>query len=91
MLGSPVIEVGRDHDYDWAVVEPSSLRSLIQLAGRVRRHRAGPVATPNILVFSHNLRRFRDPGRAAYCKPGFETQDGFLLSSHDLRDLIAAE
>jgi CRISPR-associated endonuclease/helicase Cas3 len=36
VLGSPVTEVGRDHDYDWAVVEPSSMRSLIQLAGRVQ-------------------------------------------------------
>ena len=44
MLGSPVTEVGRDHDYDWAVVEPSSMRSLIQLAGRVRRHHLGPWA-----------------------------------------------
>src|SRR5699024_5957807 len=34
VLGSPVTEVGRDHDYDWAVVEPSSMRSIIQLAGR---------------------------------------------------------
>ena len=41
VLGSPVTEVGRDHDYDWAVVEPSSMRSIIQLAGRVRRHRPG--------------------------------------------------
>src|SRR5690625_1892653 len=39
VLGSPVTEVGRDHDYDWAVVEPSSMRSLIQLVGRGRRHR----------------------------------------------------
>jgi CRISPR-associated endonuclease/helicase Cas3 len=43
VLGSPVTEVGRDHDYDWAIVEPSSVRSLIQLAGRIRRHRPGAV------------------------------------------------
>lgn len=91
VLGSPVTEVGRDHDYDWAVVEPSSMRSLIQLAGRVRRHRSDPVDSPNILVFSHNLRHFRQPGQAAFCKPGFETDGGaFHLSSHDLRELIAA-
>ncbi|NEX23058.1 type I-F CRISPR-associated helicase Cas3 [Thiorhodococcus mannitoliphagus] len=93
VLGSPVTEVGRDHDYDWAVVEPSSMRSLIQLAGRVRRHRPGPVASPNILVFSHNLRHFsRQPGQAAFCKPGFETDgDAFHLASHDLRQLMSAE
>lgn len=46
VLGSPVTEVGRDHDYDWAVIEPSSVRSLIQLAGRVRRHRPGRARHP---------------------------------------------
>jgi CRISPR-associated endonuclease/helicase Cas3 len=92
VLGSPVTEVGRDHDYDWAVVEPSSMRSLIQLAGRVRRHRLGAVATPNILVFSHNLRHFLKLKEAAFCKPGFEMNDGaFHLSSHDLRELVNAE
>ncbi len=37
VLASPVCEVGRDWDADWAVAEPSSMRSLIQLAGRVQR------------------------------------------------------
>ncbi|WP_238149480.1 hypothetical protein [Arsenophonus endosymbiont of Aleurodicus floccissimus] len=36
LIATPVEEVGRDHDFDWAVIEPSSYRSLIQLAGRVR-------------------------------------------------------
>lgn len=39
LVATPVEEVGRDHDFDWAVVEPSSYRSIIQLAGRVLRHR----------------------------------------------------
>ncbi|MBQ0959804.1 type I-F CRISPR-associated helicase Cas3 [Ideonella sp. 4Y11] len=92
VLGSPVTEVGRDHDYDWALVEPSSMRSLIQLAGRVRRHRRGAVESPNLLVFDHNLRHFREPGRAAFRRPGFET-DGpaFHLSTHDLHALLRPE
>jgi CRISPR-associated endonuclease/helicase Cas3 len=92
VLGSPVTEVGRDHDYDWAVVEPSSMRSLIQLAGRVHRHRPEAVSIPNMLVFRHNLRHLTQPGRAAFCKPGFETDDGaFHLNSHDLDRLITPE
>lgn len=92
VLSSPVTEVGRDHDYDWAVVEPSSMRSLIQLAGRVRRHRRGSVDSPNILVFSHNLRHFRQPGEAAFRRPGFETDSGaFRLTSHDLQVLLRPE
>ena len=50
VLGSPVTEVGRDHDYDWAIVEPSSMRSIIQLAGRVRRHREQACEVANILL-----------------------------------------
>ncbi|MEY6431050.1 type I-F CRISPR-associated helicase Cas3f [Thioalkalicoccus limnaeus] len=92
VLGSPVTEVGRDHDFDWALVEPSSMRSLIQLAGRVRRHRTTPVTDPNILVFSHNLRHYRDAGKAAFCQPGFELDSGeFRLVTHDLRELLTAE
>jgi CRISPR-associated endonuclease/helicase Cas3 len=98
VLGSPVTEVGRDHDYDWAVVEPSSMRSLIQLAGRVRRHRPGTVSEVNMVVLDSNLRAYKDPGKAAFCKPGFEmdpqpedTTDAarfFHLISHRLRDLM---
>jgi CRISPR-associated endonuclease/helicase Cas3 len=87
VLGSPVTEVGRDHDYDWAVVEPSSMRSLIQLAGRIRRHRPGACRSPNLLVFDTNLRHFRS--RVAFCKPGFETSN-FTLVSHSLTQLLSA-
>lgn len=87
VLGSPVTEVGRDHDYDWALVEPSSMRSLIQLAGRVRRHRGGACSTPNIRVFDTNLRHFRSPNKPAFCKPGFETEQ-FPLQAHGLGQLM---
>jgi len=88
VLGSPVTEVGRDHDYDWAVVEPSSMRSLIQLAGRVRRHRRMVCETPNLVVFDQNLRCFEKPGEAAYCQPGFEGDEAFRLTQHSLQTLL---
>ncbi len=97
VLGSPVTEVGRDHDYDWAVVEPSSMRSFIQLAGRVRRHRAGAVDKANVLLLDSNLRAYEQPGKAAFCKPGFETEKVnaktdaayyFHLQSHSLQELL---
>ncbi|MCK9505369.1 MAG: type I-F CRISPR-associated helicase Cas3f, partial [Porticoccaceae bacterium] len=101
VLGSPVTEVGRDHDYGWAIVEPSSLRSLIQLAGRVQRHRQKPVETPNIYIFEKNLRHFYGRGKsgqpgAVFLKPGFEvnssnSDDRFRLNSHDLNDLLREE
>jgi len=89
VLGSPVTEVGRDHDYDWAVVEPSSMRSLIQLLGRILRHRIRSVALPNVLILERNLRHFEKPGKAAYCRPGFEEDTRpFRLRSHDLHELL---
>jgi CRISPR-associated endonuclease/helicase Cas3 len=101
VLGSPVTEVGRDHDYDWAVVEPSSMRSLIQLAGRVQRHRNRPCDAANIFIFDTNLRHFEKPlddqhkPAAAFIKPGFENANGvlddpFRLTSHRLGKLLHA-
>jgi len=99
VLGSPVTEVGRDHDYDWAVVEPPSMRSLIQLAGRVRRHRGWAVDGVNMVVLDSNLRHYERPGKAAFCKPGFEMNpqpagssdaaQHFRFEAHDLHQLLA--
>lgn len=99
VLGSPVTEVGRDHDYDWALVEPSSMRSLIQLVGRVRRHR-GPMTKPqepNVRVLNTNWRHFRQqlqPDRPVYCRPGFEDAAHRLMNAaqtqpeHHLNQLL---
>jgi len=90
VLGSPVTEVGRDHDYDWAVVEPSSMRSLIQLAGRVRRHRPDACTAPNIALLDTNLRHLQHPGEPGFCKPGFESEN-WRLDSHRLGDLLTEQ
>lgn len=42
VVATPVEEIGRDHDFDWAIIEPSSVQSIVQTAGRVRRHRDAP-------------------------------------------------
>jgi len=87
VLASPVAEVGRDHDYDWAIVEPSSMRSIIQLSGRVRRHRASWIGRPNIALLDTNLRAYEQPAGAAFQRPGFESLD-FPLTSHSLGRLL---
>ncbi|MBD8614670.1 hypothetical protein IFT69_13145 [Pseudomonas putida] len=52
-----IIEVGRDHDYDWAILEPSSTRSLVQSCGRVWRHRTKelPSEVANVGVLKANV------------------------------------
>lgn len=81
VLASPVCEVGRDWDADWAVAEPSSMRSLIQLAGRVQRHRGKSGETPNVLLFDRNMKALEGRRQAdgdpapTFIQPGFERND----------------
>lgn len=89
VCATSVAEVGRDHDYDWAIVEPSSMRSLIQLAGRIQRHRKNQPSSANLLILSKNLRALRGD-KLAYYRPGFES-DRLRLELHDLQDVLIHE
>lgn len=66
VVATPVEEIGRDHDFDWALIEPSSTQSIVQTAGRVRRHReAGALDAngrpiPNIGLLEFPWRYFDD-------------------------------
>jgi CRISPR-associated endonuclease/helicase Cas3 len=87
LVATPVEEVGRDHDFDWAIIEPSSYRSIIQLAGRVRRHRQTAVEQANIAIMQYNLKALRQNGKPAYCRPGYEV-NSLKLVTHDLTQLV---
>nr|WP_299735630.1 type I-F CRISPR-associated helicase Cas3f [uncultured Endozoicomonas sp.] len=89
LVATPVEEVGRDHDFDWAVVEPSSYRSIIQLAGRVMRHREQAISEPNISLMQYNWKGIKHADNLdekVFNRPGFE--EIFTLKSHSLTDLI---
>lgn len=94
VVASPVCEVGRDHDYDWAVAEPSSMRSLIQICGRVLRHREQSPTHANTYVPNLNYRAFvKSNEDAAFVHPGFEQVrvgpvEGRLLQTKMIRDLV---
>ena len=92
VLATSVAEVGRDHDYDWIVAEPSSMRSLIQLAGRLQRHRKEEPLSENFLILSKNINALKGK-EVAYTKPGFETKGGKgnnrrLFKEKDLSKLL---
>jgi CRISPR-associated endonuclease/helicase Cas3 len=89
VLATPVAEVGRDHDYDWAIAEPSSMRSLIQLAGRVQRHRNKEPSTENFYVLETNYKALNGES-PAFWKPGFETSKRMFFS-HNLHDILKPE
>lgn len=86
VVATPVEEVGRDHDFDWAIIEPSSVQSIVQLAGRVNRHRLVHVAKPNISILQMNRRALSGEQRAFH-RPGNEVGDA-LYSSHDSIELL---
>jgi CRISPR-associated endonuclease/helicase Cas3 len=93
VVATPVEEVGRDHDFDWAVIEPSSAQSLVQTAGRVNRHRLVEVVQPNIAIMQFNFNEI--PGNkkneCCFVQPGYEKIKGRGVSthlSHDLSNLL---
>lgn len=90
IMATSVAETGRDWDLDWAIAEPSSMRSTIQLAGRVQRHRRTVTNKPNIVLLNSNYRALNQPSAPAFCKPGFESPH-FKLNSHELLNLLTTE
>lgn len=90
LVATPVEEVGRDHDFDWAIIEPSSYRSIIQLAGRVLRHRklVQDIEQPNIALMQYNLKALHG-AKVAFSHPGFEQDNKkFILKTKDLSLLL---
>ena len=85
VIATSVAEVGRDHDYDWAVIEPSSMRSIIQLAGRIQRHRKQVPSSENIHLLSINYKGLKNE-KIVFKNPGFETHK-IQCASHNLFDL----
>lgn len=100
VVATPVEEVGRDHDFDYAIIEPSSMHSIVQTAGRVNRHRQKACDNPNVAILSLNMRALSnrakgENGRVFY-HPGLEVEDPDSAnhsthSSHDIGVLLAVE
>jgi len=92
VIATPVEEVGRDHDFDWAVIEPSSYRSIIQMSGRVLRHRKPlkDITKPNLTIMEYNKEGFQTPSSSGpvFHHPGFEISRLHVLASHDVKKLI---
>lgn len=86
VLATSVAEVGRDHDYDWAIAEPSSMRSLVQLAGRIQRHRQQTPTSENMYILRKNYKALVGES-PAYTRPGYESKNRHLVS-HDLNEIL---
>jgi CRISPR-associated endonuclease/helicase Cas3 len=95
VVATPVEEVGRDHDFDWAIIEPSSMHSIIQTAGRVNRHRRieMPLGVHNVVLLTRNMKDLKNgPNEACFERPGLERMDKSAGTrthpSHDLDALM---
>lgn len=84
VLASPIAEIGRDHDYDFAIIEPSSYRSIVQIAGRVQRHRHNNVTSPNIHILNMNIKSLLNNGDVSYTNPGFEYKGKKYKKNYEL-------
>lgn len=71
LVCSPVIETGNDLDFDYAIIDPQSMRAIVQSAGRVNRHRLLGPSYPNIALFPTPV-QVLDGGRLSM--PGVETR-----------------
>ena len=101
VVSTSVEDTGRDHDYDWQVVEPSTVRRIVQVAGRLRRHRPplGPEAPPNLYVMPRLVRDLEGSGgQSPLSFPGIDTGPlGALgcglppLEDHSSAALLAGE
>ena len=88
VVATPVEEVGRDHDFDWAIIDPSSAQSLVQTAGRVNRHRLIEVSQPNIGILQFNFRKILDDKDSrCFVRPGYEVILGRGVSTHPSHEI----
>ncbi|MBF7689125.1 type I-F CRISPR-associated helicase Cas3f [Acinetobacter rathckeae] len=95
VIATPVEEVGRDHDFDWAVIDASSTQSIVQTAGRVNRHRLNVMKQPNIAIPQFNYRycaneELAQPQKkAVFTRPGYEGYAKLkTYQTQDLQDLL---
>ena len=92
IVATTIEEVGRDHDFDWGIFEPTSNSSAIQASGRIWRHREwkilGDKKVANVIMFSHNFRAILTKRcHIFYRWPGPEN-DKHRLDSNDARYLL---
>jgi len=97
VVATPVEEIGRDHDFDWGIIDASSSQSIVQASGRINRHRLTAVTEPNVVIPQFNLRYCQNqdtnqPNHLVFSRPGYEKRNARASKSgygtHNLHDLL---
>lgn len=97
VVASPAEEVGKDHDFDWGVLELSSTRSVIQMLGRIIRHRKEGLYNKhageyNVSIAERNVKWVRNQldskgDQPCFLRPGPETPLAIPNSNHPVAPL----
>jgi CRISPR-associated endonuclease/helicase Cas3 len=88
VVSTTIIEIGRDFDFDWGIIEPSSHWSIVQTVGRILRHR-NKQGCDNVVLLSHSMKAVRgtENSKGYYAKPGPEQEkkndDSYSLAKQD--------
>ena len=59
LFTTPILEIGKDLDFDFGISEYTSLANIIQTAGRIRRHRNQQVRKKNFTIFFNQRNNFK--------------------------------
>ena len=89
VVASPIVETGRDYDFDYGQLEPSSAGSTVQMPGRINRHRRRTLkkTAHNIHILSKNLVAFKEKHpHKAFMYPGLGTVKTHKES--DLKEML---
>lgn len=87
VVTTPVIETGNDLDFDWAILDPISTRSIIQSAGRVCRHRPATGNHLNVYILGRSPIAIQ---QGELAMPGVETKQA-TVTKVDRESLKAFE
>lgn len=83
VFATSVLEVGRDLDFDWMLIEPSTVTGLVQSHGRLRRHRRTKYDKINLGLMELNFKAFCEPKKfVVYSKPGPESGVNYLADKN---------
>ena len=91
VVATTVEEIGRDHDFDWTIIEPSSIHSIVQMCGRVRRHRHEKEGVKNINVgiLQYNYAYIVDKYKGrCFVYPGVEGNSNIRMELYDMNLII---
>ncbi|TGN68558.1 hypothetical protein E4L95_00985 [Paracoccus liaowanqingii] len=89
LICSPVIETGNDLDFDYAILDPVSSRSIVQASGRVNRHRLTQAHAANIGLIPRPVVCWEGQGLLEF--PGVETRMPEQLGRIRLANFGAAD